>query len=145
MEGLLLQVARASYINAALTPPACKFLNFFTSKIKLINFLNTYFSIFHLYLFPILFSISFTFLQLYFQTIHFLLPFSKPYYYSLITLILQLLLPYWRTTFSGFLKLTIAINYLFSFFDECTSIIINSSISFLFFLFVPICFFEFFK
>ena len=29
IKGFLLQVARASYINQVLSPPGCKFLNFF--------------------------------------------------------------------------------------------------------------------
>ena len=66
----------ASYINQGLIPPACKFLNFFILKIKLINFPNVHFSIFHLYLFHIIKS-PFNILIFYFQTIHLLLPFSK--------------------------------------------------------------------
>ena len=47
-KGFLLQVARASYINYVLTSPACKFLNFFILKIKLINLPNIHFPILHL-------------------------------------------------------------------------------------------------
>ena len=79
-KGFLLQVARASYINYVLTSPACKFLNFFILKIKLINLPNIHFPILHLYLLHVIrfpFNI-FTTLLFYFQTIHILLPFRKP-------------------------------------------------------------------
>ena len=71
-----------AYINQVLILPACKFLNFFMWNIKLINFHNIHFSVFHLYL---LLVIKFLFKilkiwQLYFQVIHFLLPFSKSYF-----------------------------------------------------------------
>ena len=42
-KDFLFEVARASYINQVLTPPACKFLNFLIWKIELINFLNIHF------------------------------------------------------------------------------------------------------
>ena len=72
-DGFLLQVARASYINQVLTQT----LHF---KIKLIKFPNIHFSIFYLhllYIFRCPFKVSIL-LYLYFETIHFLLPFRKP-------------------------------------------------------------------
>ena len=81
-KGFLLQVARASYVHQVLTPTACKLLNFFIWKVKLINFPDIHFSIFHLHLLHII-KFPFNILTFYFQTIHFLLPFSK-YYFNLI-------------------------------------------------------------
>ena len=82
---LLLQVARTFYIDQVLIPPAYKFLNFFIWNIKFVNFPNIHFSIFHLYLLLII-KFPFNVLTFYFQTIHFLLPFSKSQSFSILFL-----------------------------------------------------------
>ena len=76
IQWFFLQVAKASHINQFLTPPACKFLDFFIWKIKLINFPNIHFSILHLYLHHII-KFPFNIFTFYFQIIYFLLPFSQ--------------------------------------------------------------------
>ena len=81
----LLQVDRPFYINQVLIPPAYKFLNFFIEKIKLVNFPNIHFSIFHLYLLHII-KFPFNVLTFYFQAIHFLLSFSKSQSFSVLFL-----------------------------------------------------------
>ena len=72
----MLQVPGASYINQVLTPPAYKLLNLFIKKVKLINFPNIHFPIFHLYFLHII-KFPFKILTFYFRTIHFILPSNK--------------------------------------------------------------------
>ena len=84
----MLQVASASYNNKVLTPPPCKLLHFLIEKVKLINFPNVHFSIFHLYLLHI-YKFSFNILTFYFQTIRFLLPFNKSCFSLVLVLFLH--------------------------------------------------------
>ena len=74
-------------------------------KVKLINFTNIYFSIFHLYLLHII-KFPFNILTFYFQTIHFLLPFSKSCFNLVLVLSLHFSFHYSLNkvpSFSGFL------------------------------------------
>ena len=79
----LLQVARASYINQILAPPACKFLKFFISKS-----LTFQISIFQYSICTCSILLSFL-LTFYVQTIHFLLPFSKSCFNLVLVLFLH--------------------------------------------------------